>query len=46
MRAGRGGRVYTLLRHEDVKHFKGMLRKVGPAVLCRAVLCCALSLGH
>lgn len=26
--AGRSGRVYTLLRHEDVKHFKGMLRKV------------------
>ncbi|GAB4815233.1 hypothetical protein N2152v2_002279 [Parachlorella kessleri] len=26
-RAGRSGRVFTLLRHEDVKHFKGMLRK-------------------
>ncbi|KAL4422577.1 hypothetical protein ABPG75_008774 [Micractinium tetrahymenae] len=26
-RAGRSGRVFTLLRHEDVRHFKGMLRK-------------------
>ncbi|EFN52499.1 hypothetical protein CHLNCDRAFT_138879 [Chlorella variabilis] len=26
-RAGRAGRVFTLLRHEDVRHFKGMLRK-------------------
>ena len=27
LRAGRAGRVFTLLRHEDVRHFKGMLRK-------------------
>jgi len=26
-RAGRSGRVYTLLRDEDVRHFKQMLRK-------------------
>ncbi|KAI3430318.1 hypothetical protein D9Q98_004914 [Chlorella vulgaris] len=26
-RAGRSGRVFTLLRHEDVRHFKDMLRK-------------------
>lgn len=25
--AGKAGRVFTLLRHEDVRHFKGMLRK-------------------
>lgn len=25
--AGRSGRVFTLLRHEDVRHFKDMLRK-------------------
>ena len=29
--AGRSGRVFTLLRHEDVKHFKGMLRKADNA---------------
>ena len=26
-RAGREGSVYTLLRDEDVRHFKAMLRK-------------------
>ena len=26
-RAGRSGRVFSLLRHEDVRHFKQMLRK-------------------
>jgi ATP-dependent RNA helicase DDX51/DBP6 len=30
-RAGRGGRVVTLLRKEDVRHFKGMLRKADNA---------------
>ena len=27
-RAGRNGRVYSLLRGEDVHHFKAMIRKV------------------
>ena len=27
-RAGQSGRAITLLRHEDVRHFKSMLRKV------------------
>ncbi|KAK9824495.1 hypothetical protein WJX72_010815 [[Myrmecia] bisecta] len=27
-RAGRGGSVFTMLRPEDVRHFKGLLRKV------------------
>jgi len=26
-RAGRSGRVFSLMRHEDVRHFKQMLRK-------------------
>jgi len=26
-RAGRSGKVFTLLRNEDVRHFKQMLRK-------------------
>lgn len=27
-RAGQSGRAFTLLKHEDVRHFKNMLRKV------------------
>lgn len=30
-RAGQAGRAVTLLRHEDVRHFKNMLRKVDNA---------------
>jgi len=30
-RAGQSGRAITLLRHEDVRHFKNMLRKVDNA---------------
>ena len=30
-RAGRSGRVFSLLRHEDVRHFKQMLRKADNA---------------
>ena len=30
-RAGQSGRAITLLRHEDVRHFKSMLRKVDNA---------------
>ena len=30
-RAGQSGRAFTLLRHEDVRHFKSMLRKVDNA---------------
>ena len=30
-RAGQSGRAFTLLRHEDVRYFKGMLRKVDNA---------------
>ncbi len=30
-RAGQSGRAVTLLRHEDVRHFKSMLRKVDNA---------------
>jgi ATP-dependent RNA helicase DDX51/DBP6 len=32
-RAGRPGRAFTLLRHEECRHFKSMLKKAGTQAL-------------